>query len=346
MNDQEILSMVRDNVKKLTAYSTARDEFKGQASVFLDANENPFPSDFNRYPDPHQKELKKVISEMKSVGIENIFLGNGSDEAIDLLFRIFCEPGRDRVITTQPTYAMYQVSAGVNNVAMDVVPLSRDFELSASELLKHVTSVTKIIFLCSPNNPSGNLLNSKQIETLLKGFHGIVALDEAYIDFVDAPSWTTRLAEFPNLVVLQTLSKAWGLASLRIGMAFAGKPIIDLLNKIKPPYNISGLTQKTAVEILTTHKTEIEQAVAAITRERKKLVTSLQKSGIVEKIFPSDANFILVKVNQAKHVYDQLMKRGIIVRDRSGVLLCENCLRITVGTPEENDRLIEAMNSL
>ncbi len=346
MRQEDIYKLVRENVKRLIPYSSARDEFKGNASTFLDANENPFPTNFNRYPDPHQLELKNAIGKIKNVRTENIFIGNGSDEAIDLLYRIFCAPGKHRALSPQPTYGMYQVSAGINDIAFDTALLTSNFELKSSDLLAAVKSDTRIIFLCSPNNPSGNLFDRREIENVLNTFDGITVIDEAYIDFCDEASWTMRLQEFPNLVVLQTLSKAWGLASLRLGMAFASESIISLLDKVKPPYNISGLTQKTVITHLSKGPGKMKDMVAKILRQKEILAESLQGLNVVSKVFPSDANFLLVQVANAKKAYHELVKNGIIVRNRSNVVLCDNALRITVGTATENQRLIKVLKKL
>ncbi|HWA32564.1 MAG TPA: histidinol-phosphate transaminase [Cyclobacteriaceae bacterium] len=346
MKESDIIQLVRENIKALVPYSSARDEFQGEASIFLDANENPFQSEFNRYPDPHQRQLKNVIGKIKNINTANIFIGNGSDEAIDLLLRIFCVPGKDRVIIPQPTYGMYQVSAGVNDVICDTVSLTKTFDLVSSAVLKSVRPETKIIFVCSPNNPSGNLFDPLEIEKILEQFNGIVVIDEAYIDFCDAPSWINRLKEFPNLVVLQTLSKAWGLASLRLGMAFANASIIALLDKVKAPYNISGLIQKTVIHQIEGQQDKKNKMVGVIRKEKLSLANALASLKVVTNVFPSDANFLLVQVTDARKVYDHLAKKGIIVRDRSNVRLCENCLRVSVGTEAENKRLIESMLQL
>ncbi|CAN5319847.1 histidinol-phosphate transaminase [soil metagenome] len=346
MRDFDILSVARENVKRMKPYSSARDDFKGTASVFLDANENPFPQGYNRYPDPHQRQLKNVIGSLKGVNPDQIFLGNGSDEAIDLLFRVFCEPGNDSMIAPQPTYGMYAVGAEVNDVEIIKAVLTSEFDLDAQNLLTAITPTTKIIYLCSPNNPSGNLISHTEIEILLRAFNGIVVVDEAYIDFTDSPSWTNRLAEFKNLVILQTLSKAWGLAGLRLGMCFANEEIISLINKIKPPYNINTFTQAEALHTITTKRALKEKMVKEIITERENLKINLFKLSRVTHVFPSQANFLLVKVTKAKNLYDQLIEKGIVVRDRSTVILCDDCLRITVGTKEENNQLIQAISSL
>jgi histidinol-phosphate aminotransferase len=346
MKDVDILSLVRTNISRLTPYSSARDDFQGNASVFLDANENPFQGEFNRYPDPHQQDVKSLIGTIKNIGPENVFLGNGSDEAIDLLFRIFCNPGKDRVLIPQPTYGMYAVSADINDIDIDAIPLGKNFSLDSTATLAAIQTDTKIIFLCSPNNPSGNLLSDFEIENLLNNFAGIVVVDEAYIDFADCRSWLTRLSEFPNLVVLQTLSKAWGLASLRLGMAFANKRIISLLDKVKPPYNISGLTQNTVYKSLISGKEIKAQAVQKIKQELHRVKQSLEDMTIVNEVYPSDANFLLVRVSDSAKIYDHLVANRIIVRDRSNAPGCENCLRITIGTSQENDKLITALRQL
>ncbi len=346
MREIDISSLVRENVKRMKPYSSARDDFKGTASIFLDANENPFPMEYNRYPDPHQKQLKKVISDLKGVKTEQIFLGNGSDEAIDLLFRVFCEPGRDSIVAPQPTYGMYTVSANVNDIEVIPASLTPSFDLDGAAVLSVIKSNTKIIFLCSPNNPSGNLISVGEIEFVLEKFQGIVVIDEAYIDFTESVSWTSRINEFKNLVVLQTLSKAWGLAGLRLGICFAQEEIITLINKIKPPYNINAFTQSQAVKSITSGRIEKERMVAEIKAERENLKIGLGKLNCVKKIFPSDANFLLVEVTEAKKIYNKLINKGIVVRDRSNVILCENCLRITVGTKEENNQLIQAISLL
>ena len=342
----DIQSLVRENVKSLKPYSSARDDFEGTASVFLDANENPFPTGYNRYPDPHQRLLKEAIAQLKNLKPDQLFLGNGSDEAIDLLFRVFCEPGRDRVAIPQPTYGIYTISANVNDVKVIPSSLTNSFELDSKAVLKSTTPHTKLIFLCSPNNPSGNLLDAKQIEVILKSFSGLVIVDEAYIDFAESESWTTRLDEFPNLVILQTFSKAWGLAGLRLGMCFASPEIITLLNKIKPPYNINSFTQSEVLKFINFGKSERDRMVASIKQERDRLKVHLGRIQAVKKVHPSDANFFLVEVTDAKKSYEQLVSKSIIVRDRSTVVLCSNCLRITVGTKEENDLLIQAMRLL
>ncbi|MDZ7650043.1 MAG: histidinol-phosphate transaminase [Cytophagales bacterium] len=340
----ELEKWVRKNVLKLKPYSSARDDFKGTASVYLDANENPHTALYNRYPDPHQHKLKQKISALKKgIPVNQIFLGNGSDEPIDLMIRAFCEPGIDNVLIPQPTYGMYTVSAEINNVAIKIVKLTADFDLDVESIKKSWNDHTKLIFLCSPNNPSGNLLSVDKIIQILKDFKGIVIVDEAYIDFTNFPGFIPMLNQFPNLVVLQTLSKAWGLAALRVGMCFASSEIIAILNKIKPPYNISIVSQTAAEEGLDNEALKNEWVVKIIA-ERNKLERELQKIKIVKKIFPSDANFLLVKVTQAKDVYQKLVERGIIVRDRSNVILCEDCLRITIGTEEENRTLINELN--
>ncbi|MDQ3109666.1 MAG: histidinol-phosphate transaminase [Bacteroidota bacterium] len=341
--------LLRNNIKNLVPYSSARDEFKGKAEVCLDANENAFGSPldekFNRYPDPQQTELKDKISHIKGVPSENIFLGNGSDEAIDILYRAFCNPGKDSVILTPPTYGMYEVSANINDIFVKRVPLTTDFQLDLESISEVVTESTKLIFLCSPNNPTGNSLHREDVEVILNNFNGIVVVDEAYINYSRQRSFIPELLEYPNLVVLQTLSKAWGLAGLRLGMAFASAPIISVFNAVKPPYNINAATQELVLRALDNVE-QVNKWTKETVAEREKLVNTLYKVSFVEHVFPSDANFLLVKMKEPKNIYDQLVGKGIIVRDRSKIILCEGCLRITVGTPEENIHLINALMSI
>jgi histidinol-phosphate aminotransferase len=341
----DIDSLVRKNIQRLKPYSSARDEFQGTASVFLDANESPNPSPYNRYPDPLQKELKSKISSIKKVTPENIFLGNGSDEPIDLLFRAFCEPGIDNVVIPQPTYGMYSVSANINNIEIKQVSLTPDFDLDVTAIKNCWDNNSKLLFLCSPNNPSGNLLSSEKIIELVNSFHGLVIVDEAYIDFTNQPSFSQRLNEFNNLVILQTLSKAWGLAAIRLGMCFANKAIIQVLNKIKSPYNISILTQQIALKELEMEDRK-EKWVKEILDERENLIQQLKSIKSVINVYPSDANFVLAKMKDAKLMYQKLIEREIVVRDRSSVILCDNCLRITVGTKTENQKMLNALMTI
>lgn len=338
--------LVRENVKKLVPYSSARDEFSGEANVFLDANENslgsPLTKWYNRYPDPHQQKIKEKLSKIKGIATKNIFIGNGSDECIDLLYRAFCNPGKDNVIICPPTYGMYQVSAEINDVEIRKAPLLENYQLDLVHMETLVDDFTKIIWLCSPNNPTANSLNREDIEMVLNNFPGIVVIDEAYINFSRHRSFIQELAEYPNLVVLQTLSKAWGLAGLRLGMAFAGEAIIDVYNKIKPPYNIAQSTQDIVLQALDNVE-EVNEMIRVIVAERKLLEEKLSALPQVQHIYPSDANFLLVKVVKAKEAYHYLLSKGIVVRDRSNVQLCEDCLRITVGTPDENSILADAL---
>ncbi|GHN01904.1 histidinol-phosphate aminotransferase [Cytophagales bacterium WSM2-2] len=340
-----IEQLIRPNIRKLKPYSSARDEYEGKASVFLDANENPFNTSYNRYPDPLQKELKGQIALLKDVKANQIFLGNGSDEAIDLLIRAFCEPGIDQVLIPQPTYGMYQVSADINNVNVIEVPLSKAFDVETDVILKAITDKTKLIFLCSPNNPTGNIFSTDKIIALLKNFNGLVIVDEAYIDFAESPSFITQLLNFENLVILQTFSKAWGLAGLRLGMCFANSQIIAVLNKIKPPYNINTVTQSIVLEQFQNHS-HIQKNKAEIVNQRQLLFRELAGLKIVAHVFPSNANFLLVKFNDSREVYSTLLQKGIVVRDRSNVILCDGCLRITLGTPSENKILLTELNKL
>ena len=345
----EIERLVRRNIRNLKPYSSARSEFVGTAEVFLDANENAFGSPagggFNRYPDPLQAELKSRVAPMKGVDSSQIFVGNGSDEAIDLLFRIFCEPARDEVIICPPTYGMYRVSADINDVTTKNIPLTKDFQLDVPSILAGISDHTKLIFICSPNNPTGNLMNRESIVEIASRFSGICVVDEAYIDFAAEPSMTAELASLPNLVVLQTFSKAWGMAGLRVGLAFAGKEIIDLMNRVKPPYNISGIAQRAVIEALGNERS-VREWTAMVLEQRAALSESLTGSELVERIYPSDANFLLVKVAEADTIYRYLVAEGIVVRNRSNVELCGGCLRITVGTQVENRRLIEALTKI
>jgi len=340
--EMKLTNWVRASILRLKPYSSARDEYSGDALVFLDANENPFDSPYNRYPDPLQRKLKERIVILKQVSPEAIFLGNGSDEPIDLLIRAFCEPAIHNVLRMDPTYGMYEVAAGVNNVGVIRVALTGDYQLKASRLLAAVTPETRMIFLCSPNNPTGNALDPGEIVKVIRGFPGPVVLDEAYIDFAPGRSFLPRLAEFPNLVILQTFSKAWGMAGIRLGMAFADPEIIAVLTKIKYPYNVNILTQQAALAQLANPQ-EKEEWVAALLKERKKLATALSRLPQVEKVWPSDANFLLVKVKNARKVYEFLVRQGIVVRDRSGVTLCGESLRISVGKAEENELVIEKL---
>lgn len=341
----ELKQIVRPNIWALKPYSCARDEFQGEASVYLDANENPYNAPFNRYPDPLQLTVKAEIEKVKGVAVKNIFLGNGSDEAIDLVYRVFCEPKEDNVVAIAPTYGMYGVCADVNNVEYRTVLLDEQYQFKADALLKVADAKTKVMWLCSPNNPTGNALDEQEIEKLLKAFKGIVVLDEAYIDFSSHPSWAKRLAEYPNLIILQTLSKAWASAGLRMGMAFASEEIIALFNKVKYPYNVNILTQNKALEMLRNPK-KVSDWVDILLKERAKMVADLGQLAIVEKIYPTDANFVLVKVNDAVKTYNHLVSKGIIVRSRHTVVLCGNCLRITVGTQEENAILMKELKTL
>lgn len=342
---KELKDLVRPNIWEMKPYSSARDEFHGSASVFLDANENPYNKPYNRYPDPMQWKLKDRIAELKEVDRNSIFVGNGSDEPIDLVIRAFCDPAVDCIVSIAPSYGMYEVAANVNSVEFRKVLLNDNFELDADKLLAEVDDWVKIIFLCSPNNPTGNSLDRDEIYKILKGFEGIVVLDEAYIDFSSEPSFVSELKKFPNLIILQTLSKAWGAAGIRLGMAFASPEIIAILNKIKYPYNVNMLTQEHALEILNNEK-EMMNQLRSIMSERIRLQAALMDIPMVEKMYPTDANFILVKVGKADSVYNRLVRKGVIVRNRNKVSLCKGCLRITVGTPEENDALINGLKSM
>jgi len=342
MNLQQL---VRKNVWNMKAYSSARDEFKGEASVFLDANENPLNDKYNRYPDPLQWALKEKISKVKEIQPEKIFLGNGSDEPIDLVIRIFCEPRIDNIVAIDPTYGMYQVCADVNDVEYRKVLLNSNFDLDAGTLLEKADENTKLIFLCSPNNPTGNLLNRREIEKVLNSFSGIVIVDEAYIDFASEKTWLNDLQKYPNLIVLQTFSKAWGLAAVRLGMAFASPEIIKLFNKVKYPYNVNILTQNFVNGELD--KLELRKEwIQILLKGRDYLNEELLKLPFVEKIYPTDSNFILVRVTDANGLYKHLADKGVIVRNRNSVSLCAGCLRITVGTDEENKILIEILRNI
>lgn len=339
--------LVRKNIRVLKPYSSARDEFKGEANVFLDANENSLGSPllkwYNRYPDPMQWQIKEKIAKIKHVDAEQIFLGNGSDEPIDLLFRCFCEPGIDEVIICPPTYGMYEVSANINNISLNRVPLNVDYQLDLPALEDAIKPNTKIIWICSPNNPTGNSIDRQDIEMILNNFDGLVVIDEAYINFARQRSFIMDLNEYPNLVVLQTFSKAWGLAGLRVGMAFASKEIVAFLNKVKPPYNISQPVQDLVIKALD-EIGGVNDMIRILVASRNQLAIALSEAGEVMHVYPSDANFLLVKFKDAKAMYAYLLGKGIVLRDRSNVLLCDQCLRITVGTEEENLKLLTVIN--
>jgi histidinol-phosphate aminotransferase len=340
--------LLRENIKRLVPYSSARDEFKGAANIFLDANENSFGSPltrwYNRYPDPLQLKVKEKLSQIKGVPVENTFLGNGSDECIDVLLRAFCEPGADNIIICPPTYGMYEVSANINDVGIKKVSLTPDFQLNLPAIEEAIDDHTKMIFLCSPNNPTGNSLRREDIEIILNNYFGVVVLDEAYINFSRNRSFTQELKDYPNLVVMQTLSKAWGLAALRVGMAFASADIINVMNKIKPPYNINQASQELALQALE-QVDQVNDMIKEIVRQRQSLENDLLALPLVKKIYPTDANFLLVQVEGARDIYHYLLDKGIVVRDRSKVELCEGCLRITVGTPAENEALVNSLKS-
>lgn len=339
----DLNSLVRENIKKLTPYSSARDEFKGEAKIYLDANENSYGSPltkwYNRYPDPLQWSLKEKIGGIKNIAPHNLLLGNGSDECIDLLIRAFCEPGKDNIVICPPTYGMYEVYANINAVDVIKIPLTREYQLDMDALQERVDAATKILFFCSPNNPTGNSLNRQDLETILNAFDGLVVIDEAYINFSRQRSFVAELAEYPNLVILQTFSKAWGLAALRLGMTLASEDIINILNKIKPPYNINAATQELALKALE-NLDDVNAMIKTIVDERERLAQALTALPLVQKVQPSDANFLLVQVTDANAVYDYLKSKGTIVRNRSNVLLCEGCLRITIGTEKENKDLV------
>ena len=339
----DIRELLRENIRTLAPYSTARDEYQGELGIYLDANENPYDNNYNRYPVPHQKNLKRRLAEIKGVPVEKIFIGNGSDEPIDLVFRLFCEPRRHNAVSIAPTYGMYKVAAAINDVQMREVQLEPGFTLDAEKLLAAADENTRLLFLCSPNNPSGNCFPKKEIEKVIRRFNGIVILDEAYIDFAGQPGFLSELDEYPNLVILQTLSKAWGMAGLRLGLAFAQPLIVDTLSRVKYPYNINVVTQKIVLEQL---RKSPDAQIAEIVSERGRVLEGLAKNPVIRKIHPTDANFVLVEVDEPRTIYDRLIGAGIIVRDRSRIKGCEGCLRITIGTPEENDRLLETLKKL
>lgn len=340
---KSLKQLVRPNIFALKPYSCARSEFKGEASVFIDANENPLCKKYNRYPDPLQRDIKDKIATMKGVRASQIMLGNGSDEPIDLIIRIFCEPKTDNIVAIDPTYGMYEVCADVNNVEYRKVLLNTDYSLCADRVLSATDEHTKVIFLCSPNNPTGNVLKRDEIRKIVDNFDGIVIIDEAYIDFTSEPSWLGELDSLPNVIVLQTFSKAWGLAGVRCGMAFASEQIIGYFNKVKYPYNINVLTQECVLDALTKEQTKNEY-VKILLEERKRLIEEFGKLSFVKEIYPTDANFILIKVDDANALYNKLMESGVIVRNRNTVTLCNNCLRITVGSPDENNKLLLELN--
>lgn len=339
----DLNKLVRENVKRLTPYSSARDEFKGKTGIFMDANENPY-GNLNRYPDPYQKDLKKAVSSLKNIGEDKIFLGNGSDEIIDLCFRIFCNPGTDKVLTFTPTYGMYEVSAAVNDIEVVKIPLNNKFQIDLNKAKSFFADdKLKLIFICSPNNPTSNSMNREDVEYILTIFNGIVILDEAYIDFSDQASFIRMIDKYPNLILMQTFSKAFGLAAVRVGMAFSNPSVIKYFNKLKPPYNISTINQKAALTRLS--KTDqYKKQVSEIKAERDRLSAILPKMKMVEKVFHSDANFLLVKVRDADYIYNSLIERNIVTRNRSS--LVTNCIRITIGKKSENNKLIKALNSI
>ena len=348
ITDFNINTLVRANIKELKPYSSARDEYKDTTTkdlIFLDANENPFENGVNRYPDPQQHVVKTLLSEMKNVKTGNILLGNGSDEVLDLLFRAFCEPNVDNVITLPPTYGMYAVLANINAIENRTVLLSDNFQPRVDSILKAVDTQSKILFLCSPNNPTGNSFSIETIEALLLRFRGLVVIDEAYIDFSDEKSWLEKLKKYPNLVITQTLSKAYGLAGIRLGVCYASQQIIAILNTIKPPYNINELSQQRAIERLL-QSDEVVQEIVKIKEERAYLVSNLKTINYVQEIYPSACNFVLIKVDNATKRYDQLITKGIVIRNRTSQPLCENCLRLTVGTRLENSRLIQVLKEI
>ncbi|MFC5195126.1 histidinol-phosphate transaminase [Bizionia hallyeonensis] len=342
-----IQNLIRPSILKLKPYASARDEFKDfeKSMTFLDANENPFETGLNRYPDPQQSALKWRLSTIKKCNPNQLLLGNGSDEVLDLIFRTFCEPEKDNIILLPPTYGMYEVLANLNNIETIKIPLHTDFQPNVSDILKTLNSNSKILFLCSPNNPTANSFKAESIEILLQKFKGIVVIDEAYIDFSEQESWSSRLAEFPNLIVIQTLSKAYGLAGIRLGMGMASPEIINVLNRIKPPYNINQLTQNTALNKLENLELVTNQ-IKLIKDERIRVLSAIQNINFVKKRYPSDANFILVQVDDANRRYQQLIENELVVRNRTKEPLCENCLRFTIGTPNENTKLLTALKSL
>lgn len=347
MNNFSLEKLVRKNIQQLIPYSSARSEFSGQATILLDANENSIVANgnsiYNRYPDPLQKEVKKLIDELKNIPSENIFLGNGSDEAIDMLIRMCCTPGRDNIIICPPTYGMYEVAAQINDISIQKILLKENFQLDIPAILKQINGQTKLIFICSPNNPTGNLLDNRDIEILFNSFYGLIVIDEAYIDFAQADSWLSRLKDFPNMVILQTFSKAWGLAALRIGVAYASKEIIAVLNKIKAPYNISNSTQQIVSQKLSSIE-DLKNSIHILKQQRQYLQAALCKlTNVVEKVYPSDANFLLVKVKNANNVYNHLLQHKVVVRNRSNQPLCDNCLRITIGSFAENKFLLTVL---
>jgi len=339
--------IVRESVRKLQPYSSARDEYvsDGSEMIFLDANENPFDNGVNRYPDPYQRSLKSLLAEQKELSESQILLGNGSDEVLDLIYRAFCEPNQDNIITLPPTYGMYKVLAGINAVENKEVLLTTDFEPNVNEILKVADSNSKLLFICSPNNPTGNSFKKERIEKLLESFNGLVVIDEAYIDFSKDESWLSQLKTYPNLIVTQTLSKAYGLAGIRLGICYASEEIIGILNKIKPPYNVNQLTQQRALQRVL-NQDLVDQEVQQILDERDGLIKALNSLKFVEQLYPSDANFVLAKVDDANKRYQQLLKKQVVVRNRSTQPLCKNTLRFTVGTPQENKKLIAILKEL
>lgn len=339
----ELENIVRKNILSLVPYSSARDEFSGASGVFLDANENPF-GELNRYPDPYQKSLKQKLAILKKVDTKNVFIGNGSDEVIDLVYRIFCNPKTDKALTFSPTYGMYDVSAAINDVKLTKIPLSKEFQIDRSKMDNYlVDSTYKVLFLCSPNNPTGNLINENDIEYLLHKFRGIVIIDEAYIDFSASTSWINRIERYSNLIVSQTFSKAWGLAGARVGVAYASKEIIQLMNRVKPPYNVSELNQKAAINALDDFDT-FQNNINVILKEKEQLIEALNQLNLIVKIYPSEANFLLVEVINANAIYAELVAQKIITRNRNNVI--NNCIRISIGTPEENEKLLNGLKNI
>ncbi|NUM49849.1 MAG: histidinol-phosphate transaminase [Flavobacteriales bacterium] len=340
----DLNNIIRENIKKMVPYSTARDEYKGSEGVFLDANESPFNTGLNRYPDPHHTELKIICSQLKKVQPENILFGNGSDEIIDLIYRVFCEPGLHNAIILPPAYGMYKVAAQLNNVGVKEVCLNENFQPDAEKIFAEINENTRIVFFCSPNNPSGNIINKEVIKTVLKKFNGIVVVDEAYIDFCEEHTWLKELNNYPNLIIIQTFSKAWGMAGIRLGAMFASASVVEVLHKIKPPYNINILTQRVALQALQ-NKNQKETWVKAIVSQKVIMQKVLETLPFTEKVYPSDANFLLVKFLDSEKIFTYLLEQKIIVRNRSNVQLCSGCLRISVGTMDENLKLLEALKN-